>query len=121
MVMDWLGLNDGKNNGVEYIEIDQLDILQALDDALLEIYLCYEEAKVIYLKINDITLMFERTVNPQSPVFQVFGGKWYAEYDVFLKSSISLGEISTDEWTDFVSFYTYLTPYLEAWMDTLHK
>lgn len=121
MVMDWLGLNDGKNDGVEYIEIDQLDILQALDDALLEIYLCYEEAKVIYLKVNDITLVFDRSANPQNPVFQVFGGRWYAEYDVFLKSSISLGEISTDEWTDFVSFYTYLTPYLEAWMDTLHK
>lgn len=121
MVMDWLELNKGKMDGVEYIEIDQLDILQALDDALIEIYLCYEESKVISLNINNITLVFDRCANPQGTVFQVYGRKYSAGYNVFLKSFISLGEISTDEWTDFVSFYTYLTPYLEDWMDTLHK
>lgn len=122
-----LGLNEDGINierttyGFIDIEAKMLDIQTAVEDVMIDFYLNYEDAKHISLEISNIIIIFDRFDNPQSPVFQVIGRKYSAGSDVFLMPSISLGEISTEEWKDYVSFYSYIFPYMESWIDILNK
>lgn len=125
-LMEWSGLysmDDVKVEMTPYgfldIEVDRLDIHSAVEDALIELYLNFEGKKLITLEINHIILILDRFDNPHNPMFQVFGRKYKAGSDVFLKPSQPLGNVSTQQWSNYVSFCQQMYPLVQCWMDTL--
>lgn len=127
MVMkDWLGLYE-ENERIEKsyngsfvdIVICNLDIHFAIEDALIDIYLNYEDKKLICLEINKIILIFDRGGNSKQPYFEVFGRKYIPGSDVFLMPSELLGRISTEKWGNYPSFYRQMQPIIEGWITIL--
>lgn len=126
MMEDWSEWSDIYNSRVSKtnygfldIQVKDLDIRFPLEDALFVFYLNFEEVKLISLEINDIIFVFDRFANPQSSVFHVIGRKYSPRSDLFLKT-LQLGDISTEQWDCFPSFYNQIVPLIEEWINTIN-
>lgn len=125
MMEDWSEWNETDTYRMEKtrfgfleIVISKLDIQFSIEDALIDIYLNYEDTNLITLEISDIILIFNKMDYPHTDTFQVVGRKYDPQSHLFLKT-IQLGEISTEQWENFPSFYNQMYPLVESWIGIL--
>lgn len=121
--MEWSGCSDrvkvdkGKYGSVD-VEVYDLDIHSAIDNALLELYFFFEDSFSISLEINNIIIIFNEC---NTPTIQVYGRKYRAKSNVFLMPAIYLGEISKEKWTEFDIFHKEMQPKVEQWINAINN